>query len=706
MNKLYSQNIGDYYKKLQVLLDECAKRKDFGLLSTTKFNITLENGNVLKDVLIQHCIFNSILESYYPSDLNMFDNKLYYFGEFSKTSMKKYMSKAYNAIKTYAEEKFKDTSFDISGYLKKCDTFNTINKQYFQDNDDVKLFQFSEMWDELNKYQELTPSFRDIQAIILENISFSYTIYSYLFDKKIVLFFNGLFPFEELCRKDEKCKKILTTSIFNNDDSIFETLRKRNEAGAYVINKIKEFNIEPLATMLQAGSAIREEQLMDIVIGLGIKPFINDASSQLIADKNDGMTRPYGSFVYNKTLHASYLRGLKNKEDYYISIAGALTSYVISKNKIADIADLNKLLTLSSKRGVVNEDRDKDCGTQYFREYRINKPRDLERIEGMYEMIDDKPVKIDHKDFNKYKGTTIQLRTPALCNNTLEGGICRYCLGDMMYDLNNRWFFRDNPMNIATFWVNVIGPIAQQALLSAKHNLVSNPRKPLYWLLNEDGTRDYDLKELSVVYAFEDKVFFDFDGKPIIPDKIELVEPVHMHMPWLSVSHPDTALFSYIIKITIDGNEHILESDTYFYVMKKELDDIEVSLRHLYENVGITRLYYALLGATTFGIGKNPNRKNIQAFLDTLDNISDDYHITFFHVLFLDMIRVRGQIDKIPDFSVPDQEFEVVSLDIAISEGFSLTNTFATGAFNSVSTNPNNYSIENKICVDTDNIIH
>jgi hypothetical protein len=110
---------------------------------------------------------------------------------------------------------------------------------------------------------------------------------------------------------------------------------------------------------------------------------------------------------------------------------------------------------------------------------------------------------------------------------------------------------------------------------------------------------------------------------------------------------------------------------------------------------------------TTFGAIKNaPDRFNLDKFFDIIETISTDYHLAFFHVLFLDLIRKKGDIESIFDFSIPDQELEVIALDAAVIEGHNLTGTFACGEFDEVSCNPKNYATLDKIAVDTDNIIH
>lgn len=692
--RIFDNNIETYKTEIDKVLNLCAEKKDYSLLSKIKISHDIRGKKV--DILPQHALYNAILESYLPEGIDMFADKLYYMGDFSKDDLDDHMDKMHKSILAFANKV--EGKFYPDKYFRDVDDFNILNAKAFY-SDHLKYDKWETLWNELTEVepgQKLNA--REIYSIIMQNIQFSFTLYSYIFDEKCMVFFNGLHVYEAICKADPKASDIIKHSIFSNDDSIFTTLDKRNSASKYVMNIISKHKIEPLNTMLQS-SSVKEEQMTDMMIGLGIKPFINDACDKLSAPK---IVRPYGSFVYPKTIHASYIRGLKTKEDNFIDINSAVTSLTISKNKIADIADLNKKLTLVSKRMVINPDRSYKCTTKYFRSYTINKESDLKRIQGMYEQIGAKTVKIDHNNFEKYRGRTIQLRTPALCNVTLEGGICRYCMGDHMYDLNDKWYFKEGQSCVATVWVNVVGPIAQQALLSAKHNASPNPLVPTYWTIS-DMKPDYNMANsgVSFVYAFEDRVFININGVGIIPDKLELVNPDRMYMPWtnLRLGH-----FSHRIKFWVDGKEYIVESDTLFFVYEDE-GNPEYNLRHLYQNIGITSLFYKLVEATKYSTVGDTDMKAINKYLDVLDAINPREHVTFFHVLFADMIRDANNISKILDYSEEGMSLRIVNINAAIRHGHNLTNSFATGHFNSDVTNPNNYSVENKIVADIDNVL-
>ena len=708
MERIFKNNVKEYVSEIDAVLNYCAEHKSFDTLAKKTISIVVNGKKV--DILPQHALYNSIVESYLPRDLDMQSNKLYYFGDFSKGSIEEYIQKMHTAIKAYSER--------VTGkwhpmiYFEDIDAFNMENKECF-DSGNLKYEKWSDLWQGLvdvepDKDKANALNAKEIYGIIMQNIQFSFTMYSYIFDERVLCVFDGLETFEAVCRVDERAAKIIKTSVFDNSDSIFETLRKRNEAGKYLINVITKHKIEPLNTMIQA-SSVREEQFIDMVVGLGIKPFINDAGSQITPSKHK-LTRPYGSFVYNKTLHASYLRGLHYKEDHYCSISSAVTSMIISKSKIEDIADLNKKLTLASKRMVVNPDRNYKCGTKHFRKYTVRKQSDLDRIKGMYEQVGAKSIKIDHTNLNKYLGREIRLRTPALCNSALEGGVCRYCLGDHIYDLNDKFAFRNREYksNIATLWVNIVGPQAQQALLSAKHNASPNPLTPTYHVINENGTHNYNMTQhgnkIEFVYSHEDRVFINLNGVPIVPEYMVLIQPEKMYMPW---TNKQKAFFSKRVGFIVDGLEYTVESDTYFFMYEQDMDPgvREYSLRHLYENIGITSLFYKLQDATDFGVKTNPDRYDIQKYFDLLESINPKEHLTFFHVLFADFIRLKNDNAKLIDYSIEDLDFEVIAIDVALQRGSNLTNTFAAGYFILNATNPKNFGIEDKLYVDTDHLI-
>jgi hypothetical protein len=68
-------------------------------------------------------------------------------------------------------------------------------------------------------------------------------------------------------------------------------------------------------------------------------------------------------------------------------------------------------------------------------------------------------------------------------------------------------------------------------------------------------------------------------------------------------------------------------------------------------------------------------------------------------------VRLKNNIAKIPDFSIPDQEFVIIKAIDAIKNGFSLAATFAAGYFIYNMVNPMNFSPENKLYTDIDHVV-
>ena len=700
MNNRFNVSIAEYVKEIQKSIDICAEKEDYTLMSRRVHFKELPDGY---KIMPQHALWNAIIESYVPQDFDMKGYGLYYAGDFSGSSVNDFSDRMHKALKEYALSV--EGRWHPAEYFRQVDTFNKLNKVIFQ-SDHLVYYSWEKKWDALELAHGMNRklNFTEIHGIIMQNIQFAFTLYSYVFDGKLMSFMKGLDTYEAICRVDERAAKIIRNGIFDNTDSIFETLEKRSEAGAYVMNIIKSHHIEPLSSMIHAGAA-KEEQLIDLLIGIGVKPFISDASESKIHPKPGVLGRKYGAYVYPKTIHASYLRGLESKEDHFLSISSAMTSLLITKTQIAPVADMNKRLTLSSKRMSAHPDRDHKCGTQYFRNYTIRKESDLKRIEGMYEQVGVKTVKIDITNFEKYKNKTVRLRTPLTCNTSMEGGVCRYCLGDKLYDLNRSWKFRDGTSNVATTWINIEGPKVQQSVLSAKHNNAPNPLKPTYYYIKPDGTHDYNWGEgdIEMHYAYEDRVFFKYKGELVIPDSIQLLKPEHVNVPW---TNKTPAKFSTRIQVRFDDDIFVIESDTDFFIYDHESHKETLALRHLYKNIGVTHRYQMMkVAEKSFGKNDNPNRFSIDAYADVLDNIDSKNHIAFYHLIFADNVRLKNNISKIPDFSIPDQEFVIIKAIDAIKNGFSLAATFAAGYFIYNMVNPMNFSPENKLYTDIDHVV-
>ena len=106
-----------------------------------------------------------------------------------------------------------------------------------------------------------------------------------------------------------------------------------------------------------------------------------------------------------------------------------------------------------------------------------------------------------------------------------------------------------------------------------------------------------------------------------------------------------------------------------------------------------------------FGKKNNKDKFSIDAYADILDRIDTKNHIAFYHLIFADNVRIKNNLDKIPDFSIPGQEFEIIKSIDAIKNGFSLAATFAAGYFIYNMVNPMNFSTENKLYTDIDHVV-
>lgn len=182
-----------------------------------------------------------------------------------------------------------------------------------------------------------------------------------------------------------------------------------------------------------------------------------------------GLKPDFKGGVIPKPVTSSYLKGLDNIEDYYISSTGARlalsTNYTYVRKSGYFTRKLNLLMTDTW------HDHDHcDCGTKHYVTYVIENEKKLKLIDGRhyYDIINGKA------DYNHLKtitasedksliGKTIALRSPITCLGNKPGGhICRTCYGSALSSINK---------NLHTGLVSVLllTNVLTQRLLSAKH---------------------------------------------------------------------------------------------------------------------------------------------------------------------------------------------------------------------------------------------
>jgi len=215
MNNRFNVSVAEYVKEIQKSIDICAEKEDYTLMSRRVHFKELPDGY---KIMPQHALWNSIIESYVPEDFDMKGYGLYYAGDFSNSSVNDFSQRMHSALTEYA--KSVEGRWHPAAYFRQVDKFNKLNRVAFQ-SDHLVYYSWEKKWDalELQYGMNRKLDFTEIHGIIMQNIQFAFTLYSYVFDGKLMSFMKGLDTYEAICRVDEKAAQIIRYGVFDNTDS-------------------------------------------------------------------------------------------------------------------------------------------------------------------------------------------------------------------------------------------------------------------------------------------------------------------------------------------------------------------------------------------------------------------------------------------------------------------------------------------------------
>ena len=76
--RVFDVDIERYKTEIDKILDLCAEKKDYSHLA--KYKMKIEVNGKITEMLPQHALMNAIIENYMPSGIDMFAERLFYFG--------------------------------------------------------------------------------------------------------------------------------------------------------------------------------------------------------------------------------------------------------------------------------------------------------------------------------------------------------------------------------------------------------------------------------------------------------------------------------------------------------------------------------------------------------------------------------------------------------------------------------------------------
>ena len=425
------------------------------------------------------------------------------------------------------------------------------------------------------------------------------------------------------------------------------------------IEYIKKSN-HCLSDSFRTGEAVSPKQYKEVAVNIGSKP--------------DGK----GS-VYPVAVNHSFLNGgLQNPTELFIESSNGRVAQILQKNNVGESGEFARKLELNNQDTKLYPDPQYTCGTRNFVKVTIDSDTKLK----MYNLrwYRENPLGLDkHLNYKLDKhliGKTLYFRSPITCSSAARGeGICYKCYGDLA--------FTNKEVNVGQIAAEGLSSIYTQTLLSAKHLLESNIIKTNW----SEGFSDFFTAFFNTV-AIKDGIVVK-DYKMIIDEEIKTED------------EDDDVDYNYYINSFIirdpDGNEtkiYTSEADNLYFVsdflafcLKNYNEDniIEINMVDLFnfQSLFAMEIKNNELSQTMDKIKKLIDVKSVmkdhtkdsllREFTNT--NILGNITLDAVHFEVIIMNQIRNAMDELekPNWDVPDEDYQILTLGNSLSHNPSIT---------------------------------
>lgn len=447
-----------------------------------------------------------------------------------------------------------------------------------------------------------------------------------------------------------------------------------------------------LRDAFRTGEGISPKQYKEVAVNIGSKP--------------DGQ----GSVFPHPINHSFMNGGLQTPEELCIESSVGRVAQILQKTNVGESGAFARNLELNNQDTFLNPDPNYVCDTQNFEEVLIENETKLNMYDLRY--YRDNPRGVDKlcesKKCKDLIGRKLYFRSPMTCASAARGhGICYKCYGDLAY--TNR------EVNIGQIAAEALSSIYTQILLSAKHLLESLVVK-LQW-----SEKFYEIFDITF-NTIGLKPNMVYRGMKLIIDQ-EIMEEEEI----------DDVTYNYYINSFIvsdsNGNEfkiHTSESDNIYFVPEfyeyveklnsktEENERIELDMVDILDRDFPALFIMAVknneLSRTMDKIKKIIDNKSeiekydknsiLRAFIDTNINGNIKLNAVHFEVLLMNQIRAADDELELPDWTVPDQKYQILTLTKSLSNNRSITVRLESNKIQKALQNPQNRYINKPAMTD------
>ena len=458
------------------------------------------------------------------------------------------------------------------------------------------------------------------------------------------------------------------------------------EAGMAATNKqiryIKNSN-HCLRDSFRTGEAISPKQYKEVAVNIGSKP--------------DGQ----GSVFPHPIKHSFMNGGLQSAEEICIESSVGRVAQILQKTNVGESGAFARQLELNNQDTFLNPDPNYVCDTHNFEEITIENETMLNMYDLRYYRTNPNGIdkKLNAKKDKNLIGQRLFFRSPMTCASAARGhGICYKCYGDLAY--------AEQEINIGQIAAEGLSSIYTQILLSAKHLLES-------LVIKMEWTKEfYELFTITfnTIALKENGTYRGY--KLIIDDDIKSEEEIddieyNYYINSFIVRTPDGE----DIKIkTTEADNIYIEPDFYQYIMSVQPEDdnsdesyyVELNMVDLmdFPVLFVVQVRNNELSATMDKIKKLIDNKSIiesydrnsilKEFITTNIQGNIKLNAVHFEVLLMNQIRAADDDLDVPDWTIPNAPYKILTLSKSLSENRSITVRLQSNKVSKALSNPQN----------------
>ena len=438
-----------------------------------------------------------------------------------------------------------------------------------------------------------------------------------------------------------------------------------------------------LANSFRAGEAINPRQYKEFANNIGTKP--------------DGRGGVFPTAINNSFITG----GVSDVVDYMIESSSGRTAQILSKVNVGSSGHFARLLGLNNQDSFLHPDPNYVCDSVNFEEIEIKSKDHLQNMVNKYYRL--YPNGMDHCitrfDYHLI-GKKIYLRSPMTCASAARGdGVCYKCYGDLA--------FSNRDINIGKIAAELLSSKLTQRMLSAKHLLETVINK-IIWnqeffeffelesnvvtILPDLNTKNMKLiirpEAIQLESEDEDRSYDEEEGG------IAFMESYNEYITEFDVETEEGEIFT----VTSENREKLyITNDLNDIIRKKaypEDGDIIIPMSELKDKETGDSLPIFLIVIMNNDLSKSLDRlkeiidKNsvtesmdrhqiLQAFMDTIIEGNLSINIAHCEVILMNQLRAIDDILEKPQWEYPSETARVISLNKALTNNPSITNSLS-----------------------------